>query len=100
MTIKLSQKETDQIKQLHRTCKQRKHADKLKAILMLDDGFSCVEVGNILLLDDDTIRTYGNTYLSYGAGSLLSDKKNNKLSNSRAIRCFRKTGNIQRIYRP
>ena len=76
MTIRLSQKEADQIKQLHRTCKQRKHADKLKAILMLDDGFSCVEVGNILLLDDDTIRTYRNTYLSHGAESLLSD--NNK----------------------
>ena len=57
MTIKLSQKEVDQIKQLHRTCKQRKHAGKLKVILMLHDGFSCVEVGNILLLDDDTIRT-------------------------------------------
>ena len=43
---------------------------------MLHDGFSCVEVGNILLLDDDTVRTYRNTYLGYGAGSLLSD--NNK----------------------
>ena len=76
MNIKLSQKEANQIKQLHHNCKQRKHADKLKAILMLDDGFSCVEVGNILLLDDDTIRTYRNTYLSHGAEPLLSD--NNK----------------------
>ena len=67
---------------------------------MLDDGFSCVEVGNILLLDDDTVRTYRNTYLGYGAGSLLSDKKNNKLSNSLTIGRFRKTSNIQRIYRP
>ena len=76
MNIKLSQKEANQIKQLHHNCKQRKHADKLKAILMLDDGFSCVEVGNILLLDDDTIRTYRNTYLSHGAEPLLSG--NNK----------------------
>ena len=76
MTIRSLQKEADQIKQLHRTCKQRKHADKLKAILMPHDGFSCVEVGNILLLDDDTIRTYRNTYLSYGAEPLLGD--NNK----------------------
>ena len=51
MIIKLSQEERNEIKQLHRSCKQRKHADKLKAILMLDDGFSCVQVGKMLLLD-------------------------------------------------
>lgn len=76
MTIKLSQEQINQIKQLHRNCDPRKYADKLKAILLLNDGFSCVEVGKILLLDDDTIRTYRNTYLSQGAQSLLID--NNK----------------------
>ena len=76
MTIKLSQEEKIQIKQLHRSCTQRKHADKLKAILLLDKGHSCVEVGEILLLDDDTVRKYRNIYLNQGATSLLSD--NNK----------------------
>jgi transposase len=76
MTIKLTQEEKINIKQLHRSCKQRKYADKLKAVLMLDAGFSCVQVGEILLLDDDTIRKYRNTYLSQGTQSLLSD--NNK----------------------
>jgi transposase len=76
VSMKLSQKERARIKKLHRSCKQRKHADKLKAILMLDTGFSCVEVGKILLLDDDTIRTYRNTYLNQGAESLLSDNNN------------------------
>ena len=61
MNLKLTQQEREQIKQLHRGCKQRKHADKLKAILLLADGFSCVDVGKILLLDDDTIRSYRNT---------------------------------------
>jgi transposase len=76
MTINLSQEEKNTIKGLHRSCTQRKHADKLKAILMLNDGFSCVEVGKVLLLDDDTIRTYRNTYLNQGASSLLSDNNN------------------------
>lgn len=76
MTIKLSQEEKIKIKKLHRNCKQRKHADKLKAILMLDNGFSCVEVGEVLLLDDDTIRNYRNTYLNEGSVFLLND--NNK----------------------
>jgi transposase len=43
---------------------------------MLNDGFSCVEVGKVLLLDDDTIRTYRNIYLNQGATSLLSDNNN------------------------
>ena len=74
-TIKLIKEEQNKIKQLHRSCKQRKHADKLKTILLLNNGFSCVQVGEILLLDDDTIRKYRNTYLSQGAESLLSDNK-------------------------
>lgn len=80
MTLNLTQQQRDQIKQLHRRCKQRKHADKLKAILLLADGFSCVDVGKILLLDDDTIRIYRNIYLNQGAESLLND--NNKGTNS------------------
>lgn len=76
MAINLSQEEKNTIKQLHRSCKQRKHADKLKAILLLGKGYSCIEVGDILLLDDDTIRTYRNTYLNQGAEALLSDNNN------------------------
>lgn len=73
MKVELSQEEKVKIKRLHRSCKQKKYADKLKSILLLDDGFSCIEVGKILLLDDDTVRTYRNTYLNQGAESLLTD---------------------------
>lgn len=45
----------------------------MKALLLLDKGLSCIEVGEILLLDDDTIRKYRNQYLAQGAQSLLSD---------------------------
>jgi transposase len=76
MELKLTQQEREQIKQLHRNCQKRRYADKLKALLLLDKGFSCVEVGEMLLLDDDTIRKYREQYLSFGAESLLQD--NNK----------------------
>jgi transposase len=74
--MNLPQEDKNTIKGLHRSCTQRKHADKLKAILLLDKGHSCIEVGEILLLDDDTIRTYRNTYLNQGAEALLSDNNN------------------------
>jgi transposase len=47
----------------------------------LDSGFSCAEVGQILLLDDDTVRQYREMYLGYGAESLLTDNNNGRKSN-------------------
>ena len=76
MNLKLTQGQKAEIRHLHSQCRQKKVADKFKALLLLDKGFSCMEVGEILLLDDDTIRKYRNQYLAQGAKSLLSD--NNK----------------------
>ena len=42
-------------------------------LLLLDKGHSCVGVGGILLLDDDTTRKYRNIYLNQVATSLLTD---------------------------
>lgn len=66
MKVSLSQKEREEIIRMHRLCKKRKFADRLKAILLLADGFSCIEVGRMLLLDDDTVRTYRNQLLESG----------------------------------
>ena len=76
MILKLTQEQKEEIRHLHQKCPTRRFADKLKALLLLDKGFSCVEVGDILLLDDDTIRKYRDQYLAQGAASLLED--NNK----------------------
>lgn len=70
----LTSEQRVEIKSLHRSCKERRFADKLKAILLLDRGLSCEEVGDILLLDDDTIRNYRKQFISEGVYSLLSDK--------------------------
>ena len=65
---------------LHRQCKERRFADSLKAILLLDKGLSCGQIGEILLQDDDTIRNYKKKYLSEGANPLLSDNKKGGIS--------------------
>ena len=74
MNLKLTQEQRAAIRKLHRNCPKRRFADKLKALLLLDKGFSCEEVGDILLLDDDTVREYRSLYLSQGVESLLDDK--------------------------
>lgn len=73
MNLKLTQEQITEIRHLHSKCAVKRFADKLKALLLLDKGLSCIEVGEILLLDDDTIRKYRNQYLAQGAQSLLSD---------------------------
>jgi transposase len=72
----LTSEQRAEIKSLHRQCKERRFADKLKSILLLDRDLSCEEISEILLLDDDTIRNYKKQYLSEGVNALLSD--NNK----------------------
>ena len=85
MKVRLSQKEREDIIRMHRLCKKRKFADRLKAILLLGDGFSCIEVGRILLLDDDTVRGYRSQYLNQGAESLLADNNKGTSSQLNAI---------------
>jgi len=76
MKFTLTDIEKSEIRQLHRSCKKRKFADKLKSLLLLDRGFSCTEAGELLLLDDDTIRRYKAQYLSFGTKGFLSGENN------------------------
>lgn len=76
MKLILTLEQKAEIRHLHSKCPTRRFADKLKALLLLDKGLSCIEVGEILLLDDDTVRKYRNQYFAQGVESLLED--NNK----------------------
>lgn len=57
----------------HRAEKVRRHADRIKAILCLDNGMSYAEIARILLLDDSTVRDYERQYRGEGLPALLSD---------------------------
>ncbi len=69
----LSNQEVFSLKQLHRQCKERRYADRLKSILLLHAGYSYAQVAEILLLDDDTIRRFYEIYKQEGADGLLKD---------------------------
>jgi len=52
-----------ELKQLHRRTKKNVHdADKIKAILMFSDGYSASEIASVLLLDEDTVRSWIKSY--------------------------------------
>lgn len=62
MNIPLTSEEKLKLKLRHRKLKDRRDADKIKAILMFSDGYTASEIAGVLLLDDDTIRGWISSY--------------------------------------
>jgi transposase len=58
----------------HHSSRMRKSADRIKAILLLDEGFSYQQVAKILLLDEMTIRRYKKEYQKEGVDGLLENR--------------------------
>ena len=68
----LSQPERDSLKALHRQERDKKICDRIKAILLLDNGWSYDRIATALLLDSDTIRRYYTMYLDGGKEALFN----------------------------
>ncbi len=62
MNITLTTEEKIELKQRHRRMKDRRDADKIKAVLLFANGYTAVEIANILLMDDETVRTWIKSY--------------------------------------
>jgi transposase len=57
----------------HRHERERRFADKIKSVLLIDKGWSYEQVAEVLLLDDSTVRNYLTQFTSGGVDSLLKD---------------------------
>jgi len=71
MIEKLTTNQRNKLKSLHRKENDRRFADRIKSILLLDDGWSYEKVAAALLLDDQTIRNYEKTFSQEGICGLL-----------------------------
>jgi len=71
MIEKLTTEQRNELKDLHRQEHGRRFADRIKTILLLDDGLSYSRVAEILLLDDQTIRNYEKLFYDQGTSGLL-----------------------------
>jgi transposase len=65
----LTEKQISDLKWRHRNS-DRRTADKIKTILMLDKGYSFEEIASVLLLDDSTIKRWFSVYQSEGLDGL------------------------------
>lgn len=58
----------------HRREEYARFSDRLKTILLLDDGYSFEQISKILFRDDQTIRNYLSKFQNGGLDELLSNK--------------------------
>ena len=61
----LSKKQRQELIDDHRVEHNRRFADRIKSILLLDQGYSFTDVASILLLDETTVRRYKKSYISH-----------------------------------
>lgn len=67
----LTENEKHLLRETHHSIKFRRYADKIKAVLMLNEGFSYEETAKVLMLDEMTIRRYEKEYTEQGINGLL-----------------------------
>ncbi len=56
MLYNLTNQELFELQVLHREMTEKRQADRIKAIILLDSGFSPSQVAEVLLIDRSTVR--------------------------------------------
>lgn len=69
----LSKRKIAELERLHRSLRDKRQADRVKAVLALSKGWSPGQVAEILLFDEKTSRHYFERYQQGGANALLND---------------------------
>jgi transposase len=94
----LSTEEIQDLKAAHKTSKQVSaySAYRIHVIILLGMGMTAAEVSEIILLDEDTVRTYFEKYFSGGLASLLETSyqgSNKKLTSPQITQLCRELDN-------
>lgn len=66
----LTKEEKEILREMHLDAREKRIADRIKSIILLDQGFSYLDIAKILLLDEDTIRRYEKIYKEGGLDNL------------------------------
>lgn len=69
----LAKEETVKLEKLHRSLRDKRKADRVKAVIALSKGWSAAQVAEILLFDEKTSRHYFERYQQGGLPALLDD---------------------------
>jgi len=71
-SYRLSKAELSRLKALHRQTREKRFADRIKAVILLGSGWSVGAVAEALLIDRNTVREYYKLYQSGGKDQLIT----------------------------
>ena len=69
----LSREKIAELEKFHRSLRDKRQADRVKAVIALSRGWSAAQVAEILLFDEKTSRHYFERYQKGGLQVLLDD---------------------------
>jgi len=69
----LSQHQRNELLEEHRREHNKRFADRIKTILLLDDGLTPAQISKVLFVDDSTVRRYKRAYQVGGLEELIED---------------------------
>jgi len=67
----LTAEEIGILEEAHHSCRLRKSADRIKTILLLNEGYRFETIAHILRLDDTTVRRHFKQFSEEGIDGLL-----------------------------
>ena len=74
MRNEFTAQEIAELKEKHSLCKDKRDADRIKAIYLLGLNYSVAEVAKVLMINDETVRNYERYYKTGGISELLKNK--------------------------
>lgn len=69
----LTRDQINELRRAHRRAKDKREADRIKAVYSLAVGHSVQEVASILMIDEETLRNYVNRYKQGGVLELIAN---------------------------
>ena len=73
MSSFLTNEQRSEYKRMHKKCKKKHFADRIKSILALDAGYGFEEIAQLLMIDDTSVRRWYEQFLKSGIAALLKD---------------------------
>lgn len=77
--IHLSKEEIVELHIAHRQERNKRHAYKIHAIILLGTGYTLKKVKEVLFIDDETLRNYVEAYRNEGVAGLLKDNRSGRV---------------------
>jgi len=85
------------LREAHLAAREKRHADKIKTLLLLNDGWSYEQIAKALLLDDTTLRRYLKLYQDEGLDALVENHYKGKPPKLTEEQCAALKAHLQQV---